>query len=159
MRTLVKLYAKIRELLEPVTFKLFKEDVEIPKLWDEVKKLSPQDFQNKILSYPYRPDRMGGLLDNTLQCPDYFFADLKHNRDCDDFARMWSWYLKENGGEDITEIIYYGEGIKQSHVFTVAKIQGMYYIFDYKMYISKESSVENAVHEYIGDKWIVYKRY
>lgn len=160
MRLLVKVYLKLRLWLEPLTFWLFKDRHVLPTdEWCYALRMNRSEFQDKILSYPYRRDKIGGLLDTTLQFPDYFFMDLKSNRDCDDFARMWSWWLREQGATDIVEVAFYGGGITRAHMFTVAKLDGEYGIYDYRVRKANGNNLTEVIENYIGGKWVIYRRF
>jgi hypothetical protein len=97
--------------------------------------LKEYDFRNKIMSFPYKWDPLGGLVDFTFLHPKYFFwKDLPYGRDCDDFAYMWYLYHILNGRKAWIYIVTPDLDIKKAHAICVADktgATGLFEIFDY----------------------------
>lgn len=77
--------------------KLFRKVEKPEKILDKMN-LSMFDFCKQLNSMEYRYDKLHGLLDNVAD-PDTFFDEKDSDRDCDDWARLWSWWLVYNGYE------------------------------------------------------------
>jgi len=100
---------------------LMKGYLTLRKLWDPKKKplkvreeynLSAEKFQDKINSFEYKADPLGGLFDHTAD-PNKFFDNTKESgRDCDDFQRQWSWWGVYNGYESYEHVICDPSSIK-----------------------------------------------
>lgn len=135
------LYVKQRRFFEPLAFFLYRQHfVKIdPRDWKNALRLDLSSFISLVNEYPYRQDKLHGILDCVLQKgkEGYFFADLKHCRDCDDFARIFSLYLLAH-----PEWIHISEYLvmdlkhvfKSAHFVTVAqKEDGKWHLFNYQM--------------------------
>ncbi len=119
--------------------------------------MSMKDFEELINSYKYYKDPLWGLLDFTIQQPDFFFLERKSARDCDDWARMWYRWAKHRSYEAWEIGISYkifGAG----HMICVFEKDGLYYLADYRIR-GKFDSLEKAVQatgEHAG--WAVYRK-
>lgn len=137
MKTLLlKLYAKIRAKLNPVRIPVSAE-------WSTYKKMTMLGFSEKINSFPYKSDPLGGLFDYTATFEHFIDPNVKEGRDCDDFARMWTMWGICNGYR-ATEVIVTSKKhfFKDSHVVTVLCKNGKYILCNYKVYASRNSLEE-----------------
>lgn len=168
VKTVLNIYSGIRLLIEPIMFKKFSHKIEYnEKNWNYAKSLSINEFSKYINSFDYLSDKMSGLFDMSfpIDSPSYFFSPIEWGRDCDDFARIWAIYLKEQGWEEITEIIItnYEKPFNKAHVETIAKKQDKYYLFNYEMYgpfnSFEEAVLYNSVWASYPEDKLVWKKY
>lgn len=82
-----------------------KEDSKIQeakKIWNDNKIKPPKEFSAFLRSYRYQKDSSYKItftsfdlnVDNTVRNPESFILNEDANRDCDDFAEMWKWYME-----------------------------------------------------------------
>ena len=156
VKTVLVAYSKIRRFIEPLMFKLFSQKTPYNKhKWDLAKAMDINDFDNYINTFEYKSDKAMGLFDMVfpLDKPEYFFADLKWGRDCDDFARIWAIYLKRTGDwESIKEqiVLDSNKPFSSAHVILTAKNKNTdkYWLFNYKMlgpYDNEEKAVKGCI--------------
>ena len=134
---LLNLYAKLRVKLNPI--RLEKDNPE----WDKYMSSSISEFSSKINKFPYKSDKLGGLIDRTESFSHFIDPNVKSDRDCDDFARMWTMWGICNGYR-ATEVIVTSKKhfFKDSHVVTILYKNGRHILCNYKVYASKNSLVE-----------------
>lgn len=168
---LLKMYVPIRKALEKIIFKTFSQNVEYElRRWQNAKLMSIKQFDAYINSFEYKSDFGKGLFDMSfpIKKPEYFFSELDWGRDCDDFSRIWAIYLKENGWEEITELIVTNSKkfFSKAHFVTIAKKEGEYWLFNYKQYgpfDTFEKAVEDLYRWPSYDKetlaWVKYKEF
>lgn len=126
----------------------------LPKIWNTINTYDSEKFENYIIQYSYKWDWEGGKLDFTLQNPNYFFVEKEYFRDCDDFARMWYLWAKENNYQ-VWEICLWDK-LNKAHMITVYK-DGNYKLCDYKLKGEFES-LEQAAESVAGyNNWLIYK--
>lgn len=137
IKLILKIYVSIRIVTGPLIFNLFYKKKKYPSVWKDVKDLNMVDFDKKINSYEYKWEKLKGLLDASFdpKTPDYFFSTLSANLDCDDYARIWRMYANYHQMPAweiiITDIRH---PFKKAHVVTIAKGEGLYWLFNYHMY-------------------------
>jgi hypothetical protein len=167
MKFLLSVYLKIRKITSPIIYWLMKrtkyKKVTFPKKWEKVKDYDAKEFERILLEYPYRWDLGKGLIDSSLQEPDFFFIPRKEMRDCDDFARMWFLWAK-NKNYPVYEIVTIRDNkIRTAHVITVFEMNGVYRLANYQLDDKKYMSLENAVLASVNNKdkrnliWKIYK--
>lgn len=109
------------------------------KAWEEKMNLDLMDYCDLIVSFPYRSDCLAGLVD-TLDSPDRFFIENKKSqRDCDDFARMYTLWAIYHGYSATEYLIFNNQKslfktLKKSHYVSVLKIDEKYYLANYEIY-------------------------
>lgn len=133
---LLNLYAKLRAKLNPVRMPVSVE-------WGTYKKMTMLGFSEKINSFPYKSDPLGGLFDYTATFEHFIDPNVKEGRDCDDFARMWVLWGKANGYQS-TEVIVTTKKhfFKDSHVVTILYKGGKYTLCNYRPYPETVSFAE-----------------
>ena len=152
MKRILKIIARIRRLLEPLTWKLFqpKNWESLPDLdkWEEVRELSLRAFSNRINSYEYKWDGIHGLLDNShpIDKPQFFFKELKSGRDCDNWARIWVSYCIYHK-IPVQEWIVTNKKhpFTKSHFVAVCKEGNKYRLLNYGASLYTYSTVEEAL--------------
>ena len=137
---LLKFYTYIRKLFDKPKFS------ELP---EELRVLSSVKYDNYINSFPYKSDKLKGLLDKTSSITHFLDTTSTTDRDCDDYARMWSAWLLYNNYQEVYEIIiteprYF---FSKSHFITIGKKSDRNYVLcNYHMY-RNFSSFENALNK------------
>lgn len=175
--TISSLYLKIRKsFLSKFLYKKFHEKYTDNGEWDKAKNKTAAEFSNIINKYDYKADLFGGLVDfsHPENEPQYFFADLKHNRDCDNWSREWKIYLNLHNDlwEDVTEVVVFSRDtlitcFTTSHFITVAKnkVTGKWQLFNYyysaKQYDSKKEAILGVCRNSgsYTEENIIYKEY
>lgn len=133
---LLKIYSCIRKLWDRPNLN------EIP---NELIKLDIDKYCEFINKYPYKWDKLHGLLDNTESISHFLDESVKSNRDCDDFARMWSAWLVHNGYDAIEVIITDpNKFFNKSHFITIGKRDNDFILLNYKNH-GPFSSFEAAI--------------
>ncbi len=86
MRFLFILQVKFRNFFSPIIYWILRKTVyrgELPDVWDTVKDYSMEEFDDYINEYKYYNDPLKGLLDFTLEEPNFFFDKTRKSaRDC-----------------------------------------------------------------------------
>ena len=148
-----------RKIISPINFWWLKNtkyrNVKIPDIFRTIKDYSPQKFSEYINKYPYKPDSNNGKFDNTIQFPDFFFVKRDSDRDCDDFVRMWFWYLqKYHLCKEVYEVyVIDNEDLSSAHMTCFAKMfDGTFRVFDYKYSQHNYKSFQECA-DYIHDKY------
>lgn len=157
IKFLMKVYLKMRKGWDPLT---------VPsKIRDEFN-IKMNDFSKRINSMPYKSDPLKGLLDNTAD-PNTFFDNKEHNRDCDDFQRMWSWWGVFNGYKAKEYVICDPTTVRTAfqtmHVIGTLEKDGKFYLTNYRPsgpFDSEKKALEQMAkyHTYKDDRVIVYYR-
>lgn len=124
---LLEKYAKLRAKMNPI--KLDKSN----KYWKDYMTMPMWAFSDAINLFQYKPDKFKGLIDRTETFSHFINPDVKSDRDCDDFARMWTMWGIENGYE-ATEVIVTTRKhfFRNSHVITVLNDGKKYQIMNYR---------------------------
>lgn len=140
METLLKLYAFIRSLTNPFVWRLFywrgrhATDESVCKYTEFLG--ADMDEASRILnSTEYKDDRLKGFLDTSVptKYAYSFFDELKHGRDCDDWARLWSVWGWLNGYE-AREWIIADPWLKKAHIFTTLSKDKKHWLMNYHPY-------------------------
>jgi len=156
----MRIYLKlIRPWLSPLLYFIIKYTIYLnkkwPDKWDKIKDYHKYEFEAAI-DEEYKWDGKYGILDFSLQDPDfYFIKKRKYFRDCDDTARMWFLWAKENGYKAWEVCVW--KGFKRAHFITVFKDNNGYVLCNYKLsgtYSSLEAAVKSLK---IYDNWLIYK--
>ena len=157
IRFLMKVYLKIRKHWDPLI---------IPNKIRYEFEVEMQPFTKRINALPYKSDYMGGLLDNTSD-PNTFFDSKEHERDCDDFQRMWSWWGVLNEYSAKEYVICNPSSIRNAfqtmHVIGTLEKDGKFYLTNYYPsgpFDTEEQALEYMNHylSYSGDRVIVFYR-
>lgn len=124
---LLNKYAKLRAKLNPIKLD------EGNKYWKEYMTLPMYSFSTAINLFQYKPDKFKGLIDRTESFAHFIDPDVKSDRDCDDFARMWTMWGIENGYKPIEVIVTTRKKFFQhSHVVTVLNKGGEFILMNYR---------------------------
>lgn len=138
----LKFYAFWRSLFSPFIWRIFYKrkryiNNEVSLAWyANFWVSSMESAENMLNSVGYKSDIGRGLVDASVP-PKYaytFFADLKHGRDCDDFARLWSLWGEAHDFEAREWIVTSakkGEFFKRAHMVTTLSKYGEHYLMDY----------------------------
>lgn len=130
----------------------------LPNYWDTIKNHDMKEFSLFINMYPFKRDPLWGLLDYTIQEPDFFFLGLKHSRDCDDFAQMWYWWAKENGYSAWLVMMYDKWKLNSGHMTCIIYKEGQYHLADFHIK-GKYSSFEEAMEQFKNRELLSYGKY
>lgn len=96
--------------------------------------ISMYDFCTRLNLMPYRYDYLHGFLDSVAD-PDTFFDKKDHGRDCDDFARMWSWWLTINDYEAVEYCVANPDRLFSTlHMITIGHKNDEYWLMNYYYY-------------------------
>lgn len=157
METIFKCICRLRRIFEKLFFKLFApSDWEsLPDLarWEDVRELSPTEFDRVINSYPYLSDRYHGLLDcsHSVDTPQYFFKDLPYARDCDDWARIWAAYYLYHGREVQEWIVTNRKHpFTKSHSVAIVRDTEGYRLLNYRRCPKVHETPEEALNDLEG---------
>lgn len=154
METILRFVACLRRLFEPLTWRWFqpKDWEKLPDLdkWEDVRDLSPSAFSRLIngFKYTYNWDKLRGLLDNSqpLDKPQFFFKDLTTDRDCDNWARIWSsYYTYHNIPVQEWIVTNTKHPFTQSHFVAVANEGDGWRLLNYVRYDKTHTSPECAI--------------
>lgn len=141
-QALLKFYAFIRSITSPFVWRIFykrkryTKDMQAVETWQDFMVSPMVQASDMINSNPYKPDIWRGFVDASVP-PKYaytFFADLKHGRDCDDWARLWSLWGEAHDFEArewIVTSVKKGEFFKRAHMVTTLSKYGEQYLMDY----------------------------
>lgn len=157
IRFFMKIYLKARKHWDPLI---------IPnKIRDEFN-VDSSDFARRINAPPYKSDHLGGLIDNTSD-PNTFFDAKEHERDCDDYQRMWSWWGVFNG-YNVKEFVICNPttirgAFQTMHVIGVLEKEGRFFLTNYYMlgpFTSEDEALGYMEHflSYKGDRTVVFYR-
>ena len=119
---LVKVYLWFRKLFDRPNFE---------QLPENMRKMTIIRYGLTLLKYPYKSDRLKGLLDKTESIEHFLDKSVTSDRDCDDFARMWSAWLIHNGYKSYEVVLVNPKVPKANHVITIGEKDGRFYLFDY----------------------------
>lgn len=152
MEKLLKIFATLRRILEPLTWSLFqpKRWRNLPDLekWDELKDLSPSEFSEALNKYEYKYDKIQGLLDNVqpVNEPQYFFKDLTTDRDCDNWARQWVIYYRYHKCPCQEWIVTNRKHLfTKSHLIAVVNEGDGWRLLNYDRYPNTHKNIEEAI--------------
>lgn len=144
---LMKVYLRLRRLWDPII---------IPTKTRENYKCNMQTFFKRINLLPYKADPLRGLLDHTAD-PDTFFDEKESGRDCDDWARVASWWGVFHGYKAKEWVICNPKTIRNAfstmHVITTYEKDGRFWLINY-MYQGPFGSEQEAL-DYMAN----YKSY
>lgn len=134
---LLDVYARHRARRNPIRF-----STSDPK-WDKYMHMSMNEFADAINQMPYKPDKLGGLIDRTESFSHFLNAEKKSDRDCDDYARMWSLWGLSNGYK-IYEVIVTSKKhfFKDSHVITLLYDGLQFTLCNYRPYRQTAGNME-----------------
>ena len=134
---LLNLYAKRRARRNPISFAL--NDPE----WYDYMSMSMGDFSRAINKFPYKADRLKGLLDKTEGFSHFIDPSADSGRDCDDFARMWSFWGLHHGYK-VYEVLVTTKKhfFKNSHVVTILGDGTKYTLCNYRPYRRKSADMD-----------------
>ena len=110
---------------------------------------SMDEFSAKINKLEYKQDQLGGLID-TIGHPDRFFDEsITYNRDCDNWARIWSLWFKFKNYYSCEYVCANPTNLKtlfkSLHVVTVGRVDEDWYLLNYHNYgpfRSRENALE-----------------
>lgn len=140
----------VRPFKSPYLYWLFRETVygeDLPERWVHIKDFDRESFGEVLMEYPFRMDFGSGVLDFSPEEKDFFFLKREHNRDCDNWARMWFWWA-EHHQYPVWEIaIIDGYDLRTAHMITVFKDERGYHLCNYEI-VGVYSSLEEAVMEF-----------
>jgi hypothetical protein len=137
---LFSLIARIRGKLNPIKYP------EGNALWEnEWRNLNADAFSYKLNSYPYLSDPLKGLIDHTASFDHFVSSKTKRGRDCDDFARMWSyWGVANDYIAREYVIINPKHPFKYAHIVTVLEKDNNYMLCNYRNY-SSQPTIEKSL--------------
>jgi len=157
---LMRIYLKlIRPWLSPLLYFIIRYTVylfrKLPNEWKNIKTYNRYGFE-KAIDKSYKWDFKHGIIDFSLQNPNFYFIDKrKYFRDCDDTSRMWLLWAKENGYKAWEVCIW--KGFKRAHFITIFKHEEDYILCNYDLSDSY-SNLKEAVESVKGyDNWLIYK--
>ena len=159
MKTILKLYAFFRSLLSPIVWRIFywknrRSTVEGVTRWMMFLEGDMEEASRVINTMPYKADRGKGFVDASIptkHCHS-FFNEIKHGRDCDDWARLWSVWGWLEGWESREWIVTERRHpFKRAHMVTTLSKDKEHWLMDYRPY-GPRSSVETAL-ENLGLKY------
>ena len=152
MEKLLKIFAVLRKILESTTWKWFQpkdwQNLEDLDKWEEVREYYPEQFSQVLAKYPYKYDKVQGLLDNThpIDDPQYFFKNLDTDRDCDNWAREWVAYYRYHNMPCQEWIVTNKQHpFTQSHLIAVANEGDGWRLLNYDRYPNAHETVEEAI--------------
>lgn len=176
---ILKIFSYIRKMYSPIFWKIMQHFVLAhPEhdYWSQVKKHPLEVFNAMMSSIGYKPDPLFGLLDYTLEDPNYYFfvgndGNYFMGKDCDDAAFIWYKYLIEQIFIDEVYVILAMDGIdiRTMHFFTVGKLsENKFKVFNYKIMPHEFKSLEDACSIFSQERctstgimnnmhWIIYK--
>jgi len=144
--------------------------------WSKIKNQPLNVFNAMMVPINYKPDPLFGLLDYTLEDPNYYFyigndGNYFMGKDCDDAAFIWYMYLIEQIFIDEVYIILAMDGIdiRTLHFFTVAKFsENKFKVFNYKIMPYEFSTLQDACNIFSLEPcvstgvmknmhWVIYK--
>jgi len=103
--------------------------------WEWAKRLDMNEFSIEINKFPYKKDLLYGILDYTGNLDDFFDKDKRFNRDCDNFARAWCVWAKNNGYSFQEYVVTTKENLfNDAHVIAVIWEKDKYYLCNYECY-------------------------
>ena len=129
----------------------------MPDKWDTVKKYDKYRFGAELMSYPYKSDFLWGILDHSPHEKNFFFLERRHNRDCDNWSRMWYWWAKYKCFPVWEICIMDGLKIWTAHKLTITKINDKYAVFDY-YYRNSYNTFEEAIKSRNRSVWAISKK-
>ena len=143
----VKIYAWFRGLFDK------KKPIKDEKLEEFFIESDMKEFSDKINSFEYKSDAIGGLIDVT-RSPEHFFDEtITVGRDCDDWARMWSYWGNYHGYRAFEYILVNPSAVfSTAHIITVLKNGTEIILCNYRPIKSGFKTVEEAV-EYMKEAW------
>lgn len=126
IRFLMKVYLRCRKWWDPII---------IPTKTKDNYKCNMQTFFKRVNALPYKQDPLKGLLDHTAD-PDTFFDDKESGRDCDDWARVASWWGVFHDYKAKEWVICDPSSIKRAfqtmHVITTLEKDGKFWLINYQ---------------------------
>ena len=135
MKLLLTLWLRlIRSWKSPLLYWLFRKTIyrgKLPEKWYQVKYYNKYQFSNMLAQYDYKPDFLWGILDFSPEEKNFFFLKRNHNRDCDNWSRMWFWWA-EDKGYPVWEVCgIKGWKIWTAHKLTIARVNEEYEVYNY----------------------------
>lgn len=139
VKLIMKIYAWIRRKLNPLV---------LPKAecwFTTYSKMKIQQYSAFVNSFEYKSDKLGGLLDKTETFEHFIDKTVETDRDCDDWARMWSFWGIYNGFIAHEFILLNPKHpFKTAHVVTVLEKNDKFTLCNYKYY-KAVGSLEEAL--------------
>lgn len=144
---LLEKYAILRARLNPIKLETSH------KYWNDYMTMPMWAFSDAINSFQYKPDKLKGLIDRTDSFSHFINPDVRSDRDCDDFARMWTMWGIENGYKAIEVIVTTRKKFFQnSHVVTFLQDKDGYQLMNYRPYPEKDREGERLLKKALS-KW------
>lgn len=126
IKLIMKIYALVRTFWDkprPVTDATLENTFKINNMYE---------FSKIINNYPYVFDGIRGLIDKTESAEHFFDKDIKYGRDCDDWARMWSYWGIYNGYKPTEYIVLNPKHpFSTAHVITALEKDGEFVLCNY----------------------------
>ena len=135
----MKVYAYFRRMRNPLILPI------VDSWYTTYSKLTMAKFSKFVNSYNYKSDKCGGLIDRNETFEHFIDESANSDRDCDDWARMWSLWGIFNGYTAHEFIILNRwRPFKTAHVITVLEKKGKFYLCNYRHHPA-ESSLKDAI--------------
>ena len=152
----------LRAIVSPLMYWFFRKTIykgPLPHKWHRVKNYHERDYEALLNKFPYKHDFW--FADFSPEEPDFFFLPRKHNRDCDDWARMWAWWAVDKGYKTWVVMIWDVKGFfpTKGHKFCVYQKDGLYVLADYFIR-DRQMLFRNLLEHYkTDDHWLATGRY
>jgi len=151
IRLFMRLYAWFRGLFDK------KKPVKDSYIEAVIKECDIDKYSRIINDLPYRSDKIGGFIDRTASIEHFFDINVASDRDCDDFARAWSYWGNYHGYDAYEYIILNPcRPFRTAHVVTVLQKGREIILCNYRPYWRDFKSRDEAV-EYMENLWASYK--
>lgn len=139
VKFIMKIYAWIRRKLNPLV-------LPVAECWfTTYSKMEMHQYSTFINSFPYKSDKLGGLIDRTETFEHFIDRTVETDRDCDDWARMWSFWGIYNGYTAYEYIVLNKwHPFKTAHMVTILEKDGKFTLCNYRPY-EEADSIEDAL--------------
>lgn len=139
IKFIMKIYAGIRRSKNPLVLPV------ADSWYTDYSKFTMAKFSKFLNSFKYKADKIGGLIDRNETFEHFIDDTVTSDRDCDDWARMWSLWGIYNGYRAHEFILLNKRHpFKTAHVITVLEKNGKFYLCNYRNY-PVTYSLEEAV--------------
>ena len=163
MIILMKIYAWFRGLFDK------KRPVKDSHIDDLLKETDIDEYSRLVNAMPYKSDKMRGFIDRTDTIEHFFDVNATSDRDCDDFARAWSYWGNYHGYDAFEYILLNSKRpFKTAHVITVLEKGDEIILCNYRPYQKGFRTKEEAV-EYMKElrpssygesfRYVLYKEF
>lgn len=147
IRILMKIYAWFRGLFDR------KRPIKDSSIEEMIQKLDMDGYSRLISDMPYKSDKLRGLIDRTDTIEHFFDLKATSDRDCDDFARAWSYWGNYHGYNAYEYIVLNPKRpFKTAHVITILEKEDEIVLCNYRPYKGNFKTKEEAV-EYMRKLW------